>query len=85
MVDEALEQYDAAARLAPTAPERERYQLSAAHAARRAKKYGKAEKVVKALMKSRSQPIVAQAKRLLFDLYEEQNKLDQLQVQPEKR
>jgi len=81
-VDEALGQYEAAAKLSKTPTERERYQLSAAHAARRSKEYAKAEGFIKELAKSKSKAIVAQAKRLLFEIYEEQNKLDQLEITP---
>ena len=82
MVDAALAEYEAAAKLARSDPERERYLLSAAHAAQRAKKYPKAEALARELARSSSKATVSQAKRLLFDLYEEQNKLDQLEVKP---
>ena len=84
MTDEALAQYGAAAQLAKRDSERERYLLSAAHAARRAKKYKEAEELVKNLVKSKSKAVVSQAKRLLFEIYEEQNKLDQLQISPKR-
>jgi tetratricopeptide (TPR) repeat protein len=80
--DEAIEQYEAAAAIAKTDPEKERYLLSVAFAARRAEKYDKAEKAIRRLIQSNSKSTVAQAKRLLFEIYEEQNKLDQLQVKP---
>jgi len=82
LVDAALAEYEAAAKLAKGDPERERYLLSAAHAAQRAKKFPKAEALARELSRSSSKATVGQAKRLLFDLYEEQNKLDQLEVKP---
>jgi len=85
MIDHTLAQYKAAARLARRDSERERYLLAAAHVARRAKKYKKAEELVSKLLKSQSKAMVTQAKRLLFELYEEQNKLDQLEMAPGKR
>ena len=85
MVDDAFEQYEAAAKLAKRPADREGYQLSAAHAARSAKKYDKAEKLAIELAKSRSTSVARQAKRLLFDVYEQQNRLDELNVQPRKR
>ena len=84
MVDEALAAYEAAAGLATSDAQRDRYLLSAAHAARSAKKYEKAEALAKRLANSGSKITAAQAKRLLFDLYEEQNKLDQIEIGPRK-
>ena len=84
MVEEALEQYEAAAGLAKRPADRERYLYSAALTARRAKKYEKAEGFAMTLVNSESKLMVRQAKRLLFELYEEQNKLDQLQIAPRK-
>ncbi len=85
LIDDALAEYEAAAGLAATQSQRDRYMLSAAHAARRAKKYAKAEQLAKTLAASTSKLTAAQAKRLLFDLYEEQNKLDQLELAPRKK
>lgn len=85
LVDEALAEYEAAANLSKSDAQRDRYLLSAAHAARRAKKYAKAEELAKRLAASSSKMTAAQAKRLLFDLYEEQNKLDQLEIAPSKK
>ena len=82
MLDEALDHYETAAKLAKSDVEREGYQLSAARAAQRGKKYPKAEELARALSKSPSKATAAQAKRLLFDLYEEQKKLDQLDIKP---
>jgi tetratricopeptide (TPR) repeat protein len=82
MLDDALDHYETAARLAKSDPEREGYLLSAARTAQRAKKYPKAEELAKGLAKSSSKATAAQAKRLLFDLYEEQKKLDQLEIKP---
>lgn len=84
MVDDSLAEYEAAANLSKSDAQRDRYLLSAAHAARRAKKYAKAEELAKKLAASSSKMTAAQAKRLLFDLYEEQNKLDQLEIAPQK-
>ena len=84
LIDDSLAEYEAAARLSKTDAQRERYLLSAAHSARRAKKYDKAEQLAKSLAASKSKLTAAQAKRLLFDLYEEQNKLDQLELAPRK-
>lgn len=83
-VEEALTHYEAAAKLAERPADQDRYLLSAAYAARRAKKYGKAESFVKGLIRSQNKTMAAQAKRLLFELYEEQNKLDQLEIGPRK-
>lgn len=81
---EALAQYQAAAKLAKTTADRERYLLSAAYVARRAKNYEQAEALVRPLLQSKSRYTLGQAKRLLFDLYEEQNKLDKLEITPGK-
>ncbi|NQT51025.1 tetratricopeptide repeat protein [bacterium] len=75
-IDKALEQYEAAAKLAPNATSRDRYLLSAVYAARRARKYDAAERIIKQLIKSSSRSTAAQAKRLLHQVYEEQNKRD---------
>jgi tetratricopeptide (TPR) repeat protein len=82
--EDAVTQFEAAARLATQPDAQERYLLSAAQAARRAKQYDKAERWVRQLLKSQVAGVAAQAKRLLFEIYEEQNKLDKLQVGPEK-
>jgi len=81
--DKALAQYDAAVAKASTPQEKESHTLSIAYAARRAKKYDKAEAAIRQLIQSNSKSMVAQAKRLLFEIYEEQNKLDQLQIKPD--
>ncbi|MFW6163117.1 MAG: tetratricopeptide repeat protein [Planctomycetota bacterium] len=85
MTEEAIAQYQAAAELARSDAQRDRYLLSAAHGARRAKQYDKAEQIAKKLARSGSKVTAAQAKRLLFDLYEEQNKLDLLELEPKKK
>ena len=85
LTDDSLAEYEAAAQLSKSGPQRDRYFLSAAHAARHAKKYAKAEELAKKLVASGSKTTAAQAKRLLFDLYEEQNKLDQIELAPRKK
>ncbi|NQT86251.1 tetratricopeptide repeat protein [bacterium] len=81
-IDKALAQYEAAVGKARTPQEKEGHILSIAYTARRAKKYEKAEAAIRKLVQSNSKTMVGQAKRLLFEIYEEQNKLDQLEVTP---
>lgn len=78
---EGIAEYERAASLAKTPAERERTLLACAQAARTAKLYEKAETILRGV--ARDSKVAAnrvQAKKALFQLYEELNKLDQLQI-----
>lgn len=83
LVDNAVAEFETAARLAKDDKQRDHCLLSAAQAARLGKRYPKAEELARKLMQSQSKPVATLAKRLLFDIYSEQNKVDQLDVKPE--
>jgi lipopolysaccharide biosynthesis regulator YciM len=75
--------------LAKTPAERERTLLACADAARSAKLYDKAETLLRDLARNAEAAATrTQAKKALFQLYEELNKLDELQIktqEPEKK
>ena len=79
---EAVAHYERAAAKATSDAERERTLLACANAARAARLHDKAEAILRALARdSKSADHRAQAKRALFQLYEELNRLDELQIE----
>jgi tetratricopeptide (TPR) repeat protein len=78
---EAIAEYERAAAKARSALGRERTLLACAEAARTAKLYDKAEAILRQIARhSDSADHRAQAKKALFALYEEQDRLDKLQI-----
>ncbi|MFW6161490.1 MAG: tetratricopeptide repeat protein [Planctomycetota bacterium] len=78
---EAIAEYERAAAKARSALERERTLIACAEAARSARLYDKAEAILRRIAHhSQSADHRAQAKAALFQLYEEQDRLDELQI-----